>query len=220
MIYVGMFVLGSILGYFYNFIGHKFPKKETNKTFDNYYSKIKNNIVPASLTGILFVLASLSFGFTLELIIALTFISLLIIVVVSDYHYMIISDTILIIFSIILVIEILFISDTDILIKSLIDGIFAFGLMYGLKLLGDFIFKKESMGGGDIKLMFIIGLILSFPMAMTTVFFASIIGLPISLLLMKKNTEHIIPFGPFLAIAAIIILLLQIDLDFILNIYN
>ena len=92
--------------------------------------------------------------------------------------------------------------------------------MFGLKKLGDFLFKKESMGGGDIKLMFIVGLVLSFPMSILTIFLASIIGFPISLMILKKNSDHVIPFGPLLAIGAVIILLLQINIGTILNLYG
>ena len=35
-------------------------------------------------------------------------------------------------------------------------GLFLFGLMYFIMRLGNFIFKKESLGGGDVKLMFFV----------------------------------------------------------------
>ena len=78
-------------------------------------------------------------------------------------------------------------------------------------------FKKESMGGGDIKLMFVFGITIGAYMSVMAIFLASFIALPISLMLLKKKNEHIIPFGPFLSIAAMILFLFQIDYNTIVN---
>ena len=86
-----------------------------------------------------------------------------------------------------------------------------------LKLFGDFLFKKESMGGGDIKLLAVFGLMFGFPMSIVSVFLAAVIGLPISLILLKKNDSHEIPFGPFLAVAAILIVLFKLDINMLLD---
>ena len=83
--------------------------------------------------------------------------------------------------------------------------------MYLIKKLGDIIFKRESMGGGDIKLMFVFGLTIGIISSIASIFLASFIGLPISLVLIKKNTSHEIPFGPYLSIAALILYLTQFD---------
>ena len=90
--------------------------------------------------------------------------------------------------------------------------------MYLLKKMGDIMFKKESMGGGDIKLMFLMGLVLGFEMSIIAVFLASFIGLPISLGIMYLKKDNVIPFGPFLSIASLIIFLSKIDFDMIINI--
>ena len=76
------------------------------------------------------------------------------------------------------------------------------------------------MGDGDIKLMFTNGMILTFPIAVLSIFVGSVIGLPISLIMLKKNTNHIIPFGPFLAAGAILLLLTKIDMNTIITFYN
>lgn len=244
------FIIGTVFGSFYNVVGYRLPKGESiiapPSHCPNCDTKLgalelfpilsylfqkgkckhcKAKISPfytvfELLTGLLFLLSYISFGFSLELIIALTFISMLIIIVVSDYNYMIISDEVLIFFGILLGIEIFFINGPDTFVKAIASGILAFVTMFLIKKLGDILFKKESMGGGDIKLMFIFGLVLGYPMAILSIFVGSIIGLPISLILLKKNTDHIIPFGPFLAAGAIIILLLHIDMNTILNLYN
>ena len=98
------------------------------------------------------------------------------------------------------------------------NGIISFTIMYIIKKIGDFIFKKESMGGGYIKLMFLICMILTYKNALLTIFIGSLIGLPISLITIKKNASHILPFGPLLALGSIIIVLSKINLDSLLNI--
>ena len=106
------------------------------------------------------------------------------------------------------------------LLYSLIDGVIAFTVMFLIKKLGDFLFKKESMGGGDIKLLFVFGLVLGWEMAILSIFIAFFLGLPVSFILSKKNDENIIPFVPFLVIAALIIIFLKIDINTIINLYN
>ena len=96
-------------------------------------------------------------------------------------------------------------------------GVLAFLSMYSLKILGDKLFKKESLGGGDIKLLFFLGFILGWPQALLSIFLGSIIGLPISLIVLKIKNTNIIPFGPFLALGAIIILLTQFNIEILLN---
>ena len=51
----------------------------------------------------------------------------------------------------------------------------------------DFLFKKESMGGGDIKLMFFIGCTVGPWMSMFSIFLSSFIALPLSLILYYKS---------------------------------
>ena len=244
------FIIGTVFGSFYNVVGYRLPKGESiiypSSHCPNCNNKLKTlELIPVLsyifqkgkckhcqtkisafypffelLTGILFALAYIAFGLTPNLIIALTFISMLIIIIVSDYKYMIINDEVLIFFGLILAIEIATIYSFNTLATHIVSAVLAFLTMFLIKKIGDFLFKKESMGGGDIKLMFIFGLVLGYPMAILSIFVGSLIGFPISLIMLNKNTEHIIPFGPFLALGAIIILLLQLDLDTIMLLYN
>ena len=89
--------------------------------------------------------------------------------------------------------------------------------MYALKLLGDFIFSKESLGGGDIKLMFLFGLVLGYDMAIVCIFLGTFLAFPISIYVLIKRKDNIIPFGPFLSIAAILILITKLNLDKIIS---
>ena len=89
--------------------------------------------------------------------------------------------------------------------------------MFLVKIIGDFIFKKESLGGGDIKLMFLFGLVLDFPISIVTIFLATFIAFPIAIYVLLRRKDNMIPFGPFLSVAAIILLISKIDLIDVIN---
>lgn len=241
------FVFGTIFGSFYNVVGDRMPNNESIIKPRSHCPKCGHELTPSELVpifsyiflkgkckkckvkvpifhllyeiaiGLLFMISYLSFGFTGELIIALTFVSLLAIVFVSDYKYMIILDEVLIICGLLLIIEILIVRGFDILLYSLLSGVVSFTFMLILKKIGDYIFKTESMGGGDIKLMGLIGLVLGWEMGIFSIFVGSVIALPISLIISKKTKSNIIPFGPFLSMGAIIILLTHFTKDILLN---
>lgn len=156
-------------------------------------------------TGILFAVCFHVFDFSLELITALIFVSSLIIIIVSDIEYMIILDEVLIfaIFSIIIV-DIIDVGLYETTLKVL-AGLGSFITMLLIKKIGDFVFKQESLGGGDIKLMFLVGLVIGYPMAICNIFFATFIAFPIALFLLITKKDNIIPFGPFLSMSAIIL---------------
>ena len=226
------FIIGLYLGDFYSVIGYRLPNKESiiypsingesNKInyikliplFNYFILKKKGNkdvtiinILFTLLSGILFLVSYLIYGISIQCLFTLTFISMLLIIIVSDYYHMIICDEILVIFGILLLIEIYFIGGISSLLNSLLFGIISFGVMFLIKIIGDFIFKKESMGGGDIKLLMIFGIVLGLPTSLFTIFIGSILALPVSLISLKAKETHILPFGPFLSMAAIILLL-------------
>lgn len=170
------------------------------------------------LTGVLFLISYIIFkNDIINLVISLTFISMIIIIFISDYHYLIIPDSVLIFFSIILLIELVFKNGITNIYVPILNGFLSFVSMYVIKILGDFLFKKESMGGGDIKLMFVIGMVLGFPEALFSIFIGSLIGLPIAFIILIKNKNHIIPFGPLLGIGAIVMLLTQFNVVNFIN---
>lgn len=168
-------------------------------------------------TGILFAVCFHAFDFTLELIVALIFVSSLIIIIISDIEYMIILDEVLI-FSIFTII-IIDIIDCGLYAASLkvLAGIGAFLTMLVIKKMGDVIFKQESLGGGDIKLMFLIGLVIGYPMSVCNIFLATFIAFPIALFLLISKKDNIIPFGPFLSMAAIILYIWGLTFTDIIN---
>lgn len=152
-------------------------------------------------TGLLFAVSYYSFGFSWELILALGIVSLLVIVIVSDLTYLIIPDEILVFFSIYFTVCRFFIDGIRGVFTHLAVGMFLFLMMYGIMLLGNKIFKKESMGGGDVKMMFLFGLVLDPLLGTLTIFLGSLFALPMSLILYFTKKEKVIPFGPFLLLA-------------------
>ncbi|MCH9031689.1 MAG: prepilin peptidase [candidate division Zixibacteria bacterium] len=85
------------------------------------------------------------------------------------------------------------------------------GALYLIALLGEALFKKESMGGGDIKMAAMMGAFLGWQKVILVFMLAASIGLVISIVLMaisqKFRRERMIPFGPFLATACFVALL-------------
>lgn len=241
------FIFGTIFGSFYNVVGDRLPMGESIVSPGSHCPKCKHKLTPIelipiisyiiqggkckkckchipfvhliyeSLCGLLFMLCYLVFGLTTEIIIPITLVSMLLIIVVSDFKYMIIPDEVLIFFGILLVLETILIFGFSVFLSKLISGVISFAIMFLIKLVGDFMFKTESMGGGDIKLLFFFGFTLGWTNALFSIFLGSLIGFPISLVIMNNKKTNIIPFGPFLALGALIILFTKFDISFLLN---
>lgn len=160
-----------------------------------------NNLIVELLTGILFAFSYYLFGMSYDFLIGLGIISILVIVCISDISYLIIPDEVLVFFGGYFIIVQYFRLGFNQTIEHIIIGMLLFLIMYMVMLIGDSVFKKESLGGGDIKLMFIFGLILDPLMGIITIFVGSILALPISLIMLKRNKDNVIPFGPFLLLA-------------------
>jgi leader peptidase (prepilin peptidase)/N-methyltransferase len=168
-------------------------------------------------TGILFAVCYHSFDFTLELISALLFVSCLIITIISDIEYMIILDEVLIVSIFGIIIVDLFNIGVYETSMRILSGLGAFATMLLIKKIGDVVFKQESLGGGDIKLMFLVGLVIGYPMAVCNIFFATFIAFPIALYLLISKKDNIIPFGPFLSMSAILLYIWGLNFTDIIN---
>ncbi|MFH1687211.1 MAG: prepilin peptidase [bacterium] len=82
------------------------------------------------------------------------------------------------------------------------------GSLLLIALLGDWLFKKESMGGGDIKMAAMLGAFLGWQKVLLVFICSAAIGLVISVAIMVFSEElrrtRQIPFGPFLVLAAVL----------------
>lgn len=152
-------------------------------------------------SGILFAAVPLILGWTSELIVAWTLISLMVIIFVSDYNYMIIPNKILLVFGAILTAERILIPLSP-WWDSLAGGIFGF-----LMLLFIAVISNGGMGGGDIKLYLVIGIALGVKLVLLSFFLATLFGaflggLGMLIGVVKKGKP--IPFGPFIGLGTII----------------
>lgn len=177
------------------------------------------------ISAILFLVSFLLFGFSINFFIAIVFISALIIISISDLRYFIVPDEVLI-FSIIIIILLYLIncifnnlSLVDGFLFKILNAFLSFLSVYLFKILSDFLFKKESLGGGDVKLFFLIGLVVGFDMSFVVLFVASLIALPISTYSLIKDNNNMLPFGPYLSISSIIILFSSMNLNDVLNLF-
>jgi leader peptidase (prepilin peptidase)/N-methyltransferase len=158
------------------------------------------------MVGLFAVCAYLKFGLTLEALIIYIFIASLVVITFIDIDYRIIPDAISL-----PGIPIGFAASfflPAITYKESLAGILVGG---GSLLLVAWVYslitKKEGMGGGDIKLLAMIGAFVGWKGVLLTIFLSSAIGTLCGLLVMirsGKNMKLAIPFGPFLAIGAMI----------------
>ncbi|MBU0678375.1 MAG: prepilin peptidase [Verrucomicrobia bacterium] len=91
--------------------------------------------------------------------------------------------------------------------ESAIGAFVGAGLLWVVAGIGKAIFKKDAMGMGDIKLLAAIGAFMGWRGVLFTVMISSLIGSIVGILLIlgrKREWQTRIPYGPFLAIAAIV----------------
>ncbi|HSH25555.1 MAG TPA: prepilin peptidase, partial [Massilibacterium sp.] len=151
-------------------------------------------------TGILFLFATYKVGFTPELIVSVTLISLLVIVFVADYHYMLIPNKILLFFMPILFIERLFISEES-YVSMFLGLTIGFLIPYFIAVI-----SKGGMGGGDIKLFAVLDFVLGWKQLLLAFFLSTLYGAIIGGFLLatkKKSRKEPIPFGPFIVLGTL-----------------
>lgn len=232
-----MFIIGAIFGSFYGVVGTRLPEEKSIvkpgshcekcghylKWYENipllsyiflggHCKKCKTPIgfvyfMTELLSGCLFALCYKVFGISYEFFIAVILSSLVIIIFVSDSKYMIINDSPLIV-SAILIFIIKWL-DTGILsaLMSLVYGLIIFGVAYLLMLFGSLAFKQEALGGGDIKLSFVAGMVLGVKLGILYIVLASFLAFPYAVYVTLKNKDNMLPFGPFLVSSLLIIYL-------------
>ncbi|HET7628311.1 MAG TPA: prepilin peptidase [Bacillales bacterium] len=228
------FVVGTILGSFYNVAGLRLPKGEPIFFARSRCSGCRralswHELVPVvsffllqgrcrkcgcklswlypfveAATGCLFSLIVFVFHSDGSVLFGLLVVSLLAIVFVSDLTYMIIPNRVLLVFLLI------FVSSKSFGLLSA-----AFPLSWTGALTGFLVpmaaawLSSGKIGGGDVKLLTLLGFMLGLPGVLTTLFFACLSGLLYSCVRIgigwMKNDEPI-AFGPFIALGAVICL--------------
>jgi leader peptidase (prepilin peptidase)/N-methyltransferase len=165
------------------------------------------------LAGIFFLILYRQFGFSFELIVFIIFLSLLIVISFIDLDFQIIPDILSIggvVLGFLLAIARPFFRNIDPkfgILDSLYGIALGGGLLFAIAWLYQFFTKREGMGGGDIKLLGMIGAFCGWKGVVFSLVSGSVLGtiVGIPLMLAKgRNTKYAIPFGPFLSLGAII----------------
>ncbi len=237
MIALGFFVFGLIVGSFLNVCIYRIPLNRSIiyppsscpvcgariKWYDNIplisyillKGKCRNCMEPISITypivellsGIVSTAVYLKYGLTLQTASYLLLSYALIVAAFIDLKHYIIPDRISLG---LIVIGIAISYFLPIGLKGSIFGaIFGFVILYIIATLGKKVFKKEAMGGGDIKLLSGIGAFIGVKGVLFTLFVASLIGSVVGIILIAAGRSHLgsrLPFGPYLSLAAILYL--------------
>lgn len=232
-----IFVIGTIFGSFYGVVGTRLPEGKSIvkprshcekcghilKWYENIpilsyiflgglCKKCKNSIgfvyfLTELLSGCLFALCYKVFGISYEFFTAVILSSLVIIIFVSDSKYMIINDSPLIVSAILIFIIKWLNTGIVSALMSLVYGLIIFGVAYLLMLFGSLAFKQEALGGGDIKLSFVAGMVLGVKLGILYIVLASFLAFPYAVYVTLKNKDNMLPFGPFLVSSLLIIYL-------------
>ncbi len=91
----------------------------------------------------------------------------------------------------------------DSLIACVIGIAVGAGMLYIVGFLGKLVLQEEAMGGGDVKLMGMVGGFLGWQGAIMTFFLGAIIAAAFGIALLLRRRQRVIPFGPFLSAAAV-----------------
>ncbi|MRR17034.1 MAG: prepilin peptidase [Deltaproteobacteria bacterium] len=158
------------------------------------------------VTGLLTLLLFVKFGLTLNFLVFFVFTAVLIVISFIDFDHQIIPDILSlpgIPFFFLSAVFVIKIPWHEALIGLLVGG----GMLFLIAFVYEKITKREGMGGGDIKLLAMIGAFLGWKSLIFVLLFSSFTGALIGLIAMvvkKKDTKYAVPFGPFLSAAAVV----------------
>ena len=159
------------------------------------------------LLALIFVSILWRFGLTLHTLCVLVLMCCLFCLSLVDLDIQIIPDRFLVIPAVARSAELLLTSGLSGLVSGILPGLILGGAMLALSLIMDKALKKDTMGGGDIKLMALLGMFLTLPECLLMIMIACVVGIVMGSILMKVDSETPFPFGPALAIAAWITIL-------------
>lgn len=182
------------------------------------------------LTGAFFLLFLHTFQFNLAFVVACIFISILIAISVIDLRHFIIPNELvytgMIIGLIFAIINAIIEREPIYVIHGIIGMFIGGGIIAGIGWFGKLLLRREAMGMGDVKLMAMIGMYLtwwpyqqmtfmkylfrSIRLLMIVLFISAFVGAiigTIAMLFRKDKSRNVIPYGPFLAAGAILTLL-------------
>ncbi|MFX3623031.1 MAG: A24 family peptidase [Ectobacillus sp.] len=229
-LYLYIFLVGMVLGSFYNVVGMRVPVGQSivaprsacpscSHTLTAYElipvisyvmqrgkcRSCRTAISPLYpmveiMTGLLFVFSFLLYGWSAEVWIAWTLVSLLVIIVVSDLSYMLIPNKILLFFLPIAMLERFLVP-----LPSWWDSLAGAGIGFSILFLLAVI-SKGGMGGGDVKLFGLLGLFLGSELIilafLLSSFYGTVFGI-VGLAAGHVKRSKPMPFGPFIMMGAL-----------------
>jgi leader peptidase (prepilin peptidase)/N-methyltransferase len=244
MILIFVFIFGAIAGSFLNVCIYRLPRDESLlfpsshcpncgkpvKLYDNipilsyvilmgkcrHCKKVISARYPIveTLSGLLSMALVMKYGLTLHFLLLLLFVFSLIIITFIDLDYQIIPD-ILSIPGILAGIGASFFIPRAYWIDSIFGILLGGGFLFIIAVTYKWVTNREGMGGGDIKLLAMVGAWLGWKAIPFILFSSSFIGAligGISLLSARKSLRYKIPFGPFISIASIIYIFFGLEI--------
>jgi len=234
-----IFILGLIVGSFSNVCIYRIPRNESIIYPASHCPKCRSNIslkdnipllsfillkgrcrnckrkisiqypIVELLTGLIYLIIYLIYGLSIQSLIYIILSSALIIIAFIDLNQQIVPDVISlpgIVIGFIISFFVPYIS----FINSALGVVVGGGIILVIGIAGSVIFKKEAMGGGDVKLAAMIGAFLGWRYIIISLFLGFFLGAlaGIILILSKiKSREDVVPFGPFIVLGSFITLL-------------
>jgi leader peptidase (prepilin peptidase)/N-methyltransferase len=157
------------------------------------------------ISGVFALGVYLSYGFRFEALVYYVFIATLLVITFIDIDHQIIPDVITL-----PGIPVFFAASFALkqigFVESILGILVGGGSLFLVAWLYHLLTKKEGMGGGDIKLLAMIGAVIGWKGVLFTIFVASAVGTLVGMLIMlktRKTMKLAVPFGPFLALGGI-----------------
>jgi leader peptidase (prepilin peptidase) / N-methyltransferase len=157
-------------------------------------------------TALMYIALYLHFGLTLSCLAYAVFVSLLIIISVIDLHHRIIPDVLSLPGAAVGLVLAPLLAERS-FFSSCLGLLIGGGAFLAVAWLYEKVTKREGLGGGDIKLLGMIGAWLGIGSILPVIVISSAMGSVVGIAIMylgKKDLKAEIPFGPFLAVAALI----------------
>ncbi|HPD56152.1 MAG TPA: prepilin peptidase [Smithellaceae bacterium] len=157
------------------------------------------------ITAVLALLLFLTFGFSLKFLAAFVFTAALVVITFIDLDHQIIPDIITLPGIPIFLLAGIFIMKVpwpEAVIGVLAGG----GVLFAIAFVYEALTKREGMGGGDIKLLGMIGGFFGWKALIFILLVSSLTGALIgiaAMIIKKQDMKYALPFGPFLAAAAV-----------------
>jgi leader peptidase (prepilin peptidase)/N-methyltransferase len=151
----------------------------------------------------------MKFGPSFQYLYFFAFLCSLIVVTVIDLHHQIIPDVISLPGIAVGLLGAFALPQRSSFLQAFIGALVGGGSLFVVATVYQWVLKREGMGGGDVKLLAMIGAFLGWKAVILTIVLSSLIGSIVGILVMAakgKDFKYAIPFGPFLSLGATVAL--------------